>query len=165
MAKCDFCGKSVAFGLNVSHSNRKTNRVWKPNIRKVKAGQTAVITSEAMPGEVFEGFVSSISMKGKTENGVTTYPVEIQIENVEGLLAGMNVRAEIFIEHVEGAVSIPAAALEPGNLVLVKGGEVDPGNPLVPSGYGYREVEVGVSDGAYVEIISGLSEGDSVILD
>ena len=37
MAKCDFCGKSVAFGLNVSHSNRKTNRVWKPNIRKVKA--------------------------------------------------------------------------------------------------------------------------------
>ena len=37
MAKCDFCGKSVTFGLNVSHSNRKTNRVWKPNIRKVKA--------------------------------------------------------------------------------------------------------------------------------
>ena len=37
MAKCDFCGKSVSFGLNVSHSNRKTNRVWKPNIRKVKA--------------------------------------------------------------------------------------------------------------------------------
>lgn len=37
MAKCDFCGKSVSFGLSVSHSNRKTNRVWKPNIRKVKA--------------------------------------------------------------------------------------------------------------------------------
>lgn len=37
MAKCDFCGKSVSFGLNVSHSNRRTNRTWKPNIRKVKA--------------------------------------------------------------------------------------------------------------------------------
>lgn len=37
MAKCDICGKSVVFGLNVSHSNRKTNRTWKPNIRKVKA--------------------------------------------------------------------------------------------------------------------------------
>ena len=37
MAKCDFCGKSVAFGLKVSHSNRKTNRTWKPNVRKVKA--------------------------------------------------------------------------------------------------------------------------------
>ncbi|MBO4264777.1 MAG: 50S ribosomal protein L28 [Clostridia bacterium] len=37
MAKCDLCGKHVVFGLNVSHSNRKTNRMWKPNIRKVKA--------------------------------------------------------------------------------------------------------------------------------
>ncbi len=37
MAKCDICGKGVTFGLNVSHSNRKTNRTWKPNIRKVKA--------------------------------------------------------------------------------------------------------------------------------
>ncbi|HOJ48174.1 MAG TPA: 50S ribosomal protein L28 [Bacillota bacterium] len=37
MAKCEFCGKSVSFGNNVSHSNRKTSRRWKPNIRKVKA--------------------------------------------------------------------------------------------------------------------------------
>ena len=37
MAKCSICGKGVTFGHNVSHSNRKTNRVWKPNIRKVKA--------------------------------------------------------------------------------------------------------------------------------
>lgn len=37
MAKCSVCNKGVTFGLNVSHSNRKTNRMWKPNIRKVKA--------------------------------------------------------------------------------------------------------------------------------
>lgn len=37
MAKCCVCGKGVTFGQNVSHSNRKTNRAWKPNIRKVKA--------------------------------------------------------------------------------------------------------------------------------
>ena len=37
MAKCSVCGKGVTFGHNVSHSNRKTNRTWKPNIRKVKA--------------------------------------------------------------------------------------------------------------------------------
>lgn len=37
MAKCDICGKGVVFGHNVSHSNRKTNRTWKPNIRRVKA--------------------------------------------------------------------------------------------------------------------------------
>ena len=37
MATCDICGKGVVFGHNVSHSNRKTNRTWKPNIRRVKA--------------------------------------------------------------------------------------------------------------------------------
>ena len=37
MAKCSVCGKGVVFGQAVSHSNRKTNRTWKPNIRKVRA--------------------------------------------------------------------------------------------------------------------------------
>ena len=37
MAKCAICSKGVTFGNNVSHSNRKTSRTWKPNIRKVKA--------------------------------------------------------------------------------------------------------------------------------
>jgi large subunit ribosomal protein L28 len=37
MAKCSVCGKGVVFGHQVSHSNRKTNRAWKPNIRRVKA--------------------------------------------------------------------------------------------------------------------------------
>ena len=36
MAKCAVCGKGVTFGCNVSHSHRKTNRTWKPNIRRVK---------------------------------------------------------------------------------------------------------------------------------
>ena len=37
MAKCSICGKGVVYGATVSHSNRKTNRTWKPNIRRVKA--------------------------------------------------------------------------------------------------------------------------------
>lgn len=36
MAKCDVCNKSMSFGLKVSHSNRKTNRAWKPNVKRVK---------------------------------------------------------------------------------------------------------------------------------
>lgn len=37
MAKCEVCGKGVTFGIKVSHSHRRSNRTWKPNIRKVKA--------------------------------------------------------------------------------------------------------------------------------
>ena len=37
MAKCDFCGKGVCFGIRVSHSHRRANRTWKANVRRVKA--------------------------------------------------------------------------------------------------------------------------------
>jgi len=36
MAKCEICSKSVQFGNNVSHSNKKTSRIWRPNIRRVR---------------------------------------------------------------------------------------------------------------------------------
>ncbi len=37
MAKCDFCGKGVSFGIQVSHSHRRTNKMWKSNIKRVRA--------------------------------------------------------------------------------------------------------------------------------
>ena len=37
MAKCDICGKGVSFGIQVSHSHRRSNKAWKANVRKVKA--------------------------------------------------------------------------------------------------------------------------------
>ena len=37
MAKCDCCGKSMEFGIKVSHSHRRSNRTWKPNVKRVKA--------------------------------------------------------------------------------------------------------------------------------
>ena len=37
MAQCEICGKGVTFGIKVSHSHRRTNRTWKPNVQRVKA--------------------------------------------------------------------------------------------------------------------------------
>lgn len=37
MAKCEICGKATVFGIQVSHSHRRSNRTWKPNIRRVRA--------------------------------------------------------------------------------------------------------------------------------
>lgn len=37
MAKCSICDKGVHFGIAVSHSHRRSNKQWKPNIKKVKA--------------------------------------------------------------------------------------------------------------------------------
>ena len=37
MAKCEICGKAVTFGIKVSHSHRRSNRTYKPNVKRVKA--------------------------------------------------------------------------------------------------------------------------------
>jgi len=37
MAKCEICGKGVSFGIKVSHSHRRSNKMWKPNVKRVKA--------------------------------------------------------------------------------------------------------------------------------
>ena len=46
MAKCELCGKGPQFGHNVSHSKRRTNRIFRPNIQK------AVIMEEGKPKRV-----------------------------------------------------------------------------------------------------------------
>jgi len=42
MAKCYVCGKGVSFGIAVSHSHRRSNRTWKPNVQRVKAEKAKV---------------------------------------------------------------------------------------------------------------------------
>ncbi|MFO7698495.1 MAG: 50S ribosomal protein L28 [Anaerolineae bacterium] len=46
MAKCSVCGKGPQFGHNVSHSKRRTNRIWLPNIQK------AVVMVDGRPASV-----------------------------------------------------------------------------------------------------------------
>ena len=36
MAKCDICGKGAHFGIKVSHSHRRSNRMWKSNVKSVR---------------------------------------------------------------------------------------------------------------------------------
>ena len=46
MAKCDVCGKTPQFGHNVSHSNRRTKRQFKPNIQRVKVFEKGHLVSK-----------------------------------------------------------------------------------------------------------------------
>ena len=46
MAKCEYCGKDVAFGIKVSHSHRRSNRTWKPNVKRVKAVVKGAVKTE-----------------------------------------------------------------------------------------------------------------------
>ena len=183
------------------------------DILSIEAGQEVEVTADAIEGVTYSGVVTNVSLVSTYSNGVTVYPVTVQIDEPGDLLPGMNVTATIILEESEDALAIPAAALLRGNIVYVRdddgtriqdntsgseasgemaqdempGGEASgetargemPGGETsgeaagasvvsqdgVPDGSVAVEVEVGLINEDYVEILSGLEEGDEVYLD
>lgn len=140
------------------------------DINQVEVGQTVEITCDSLEEMgTIEGVVTKVSVAGTTSNGVTTYPVTVQIDNPpEDLLPGMNVDATIVVDEAENAVAVPISAVQRGNIVYVKDetatntdGTMVNGT-LLPDGWKAVEVETGLSDDSYIEIVSGIEEGDIV---
>lgn len=142
---------------------KMTMNVDELDINKISVGQDVTITADAVEGKTFAGKVTKINMAGTTTNGVTTYPVEVQIDNHdEDLLPGMNVSTEIVVSQADDVIAIPVGAVTRGNMVLVKTGANSSEDPSIPEGYEYVEVETGISNDSYVEIKSGINEGDEI---
>ena len=160
------------------------------DVGSVKAGQTVEITADAVEGETFTGTVTNVSLEGSYSNGVTNYPVTVTLEETGDLLPGMNVDATIILDSAQDALCIPAGALMRGNRVYVKkdpsSGQTDQtegtedgseeaargqsgssgqGQSGVPDGFEAVQVETGIINDDYVQILSGLSEGDEVYVD
>ena len=125
-------------------------------IDQVWPGQQARITFTADNGEqrCYDGSVRRVNDTGVTSGGVTDYTVELELEHTDGLKAGMNVTVDILTLHKENCLRLPSSAVSGGTVQVVRAG-------------GRTEtvaVTTGVSGGGYVEILSGLSEGDTVQL-
>jgi HlyD family secretion protein len=145
-------------------------------IRNISVGQVVRITADALPGEEIEGRVEKIGLNSTTNNGVTTYPVTIRIDNTGNLLPGMNVTGKIITAKADNVLMVPTGAVMRDNVVYVKSAEKDTkaentGNKDsgvmdsgIPAGFKEVKVEIGISDGTYVEIKSGLKEGDEVYI-
>jgi len=123
------------------------------DISQINLGQQVVITADALEGQSFTGVVDNISIVGTSSNGVTSYPVRVLIDNSadSALIPGMNVDATIVIESKENVLRVPTTAVNRGNTVTLADGTK-------------TQVKIGLSDSSFVEIISGLSEGDEVIV-
>lgn len=135
------------------------------DIDNVEVGQTVNITSDAKEGQTFTGVVTKVSVVGTTSGGTTTYPVTVRIDDTEGLRPGMNVDAEIVLTSADDVLAIPGTAVNRGNTVLITSDSPSAANALeqeAPEGYVYVQVETGISDDSYIEITSGLQEGDTV---
>ena len=136
------------------------------DIASLKEGQEVKISADALSGKQFTGSVSNIGILGTTTDGVTSYPVEIVINDGGDLWPGMNVTAEIVVESVQNVLTIPVSAVNRGNTVLLKGAEGTEGidQTAAPAGAKYIQVELGLNNDSYIEITNGLSEGDTVLV-
>ena len=137
------------------------------DIAKVKVGQDVVITIDALDGKEYLGKVSNINTIGQAVAGITSYTVTVELENTPEIYAGMNVDAEIQITSVPNVLRVPLSAVRKGNVVYRKATNesYQDEDISVPMGYEKVKVEIGQNNSDYIEIISGLKEGDVVLID
>ncbi|MGA2670745.1 MAG: efflux RND transporter periplasmic adaptor subunit [Dehalococcoidia bacterium] len=128
------------------------------DIAMVQPGQEVNILLDALPNEEINGKVAFISPVGTIQAGVVSYATTITLENpVTELRDGMSATAEIIIERRDDVLFIPNRAIRgtlenPTVLVLVDGQQEE------------RQITLGLSDGINTEVLSGLEEGEEVVL-
>jgi len=132
------------------------------DISQVEVSQKATITFDAFPGRRFRGEVLEVPLEGRLVQNVVSYEVLVTLEGAEGvsLRPGMTANLNLVVGRREHVLLLSALAVqqaEDGNVVLVQD---SPEGPAVET-----RVELGLSDGAYVEVIRGLNEGDRVVIE
>lgn len=138
------------------------------DILSIQEGQQATIVADALEDQTFTGVVTNVSSNGTTTGGTTTYPVTIRIDDYGELMPGMNASVSIVVESAEDALSIPNGAVARGGYVLVTQDSPSAANAAdrtAPDGYVYVAVQTGVSDDSYIEVVSGLTEDDTIAYD
>jgi len=131
------------------------------DISQVEIGQEAEITFDALPGKRFSGRVLSVPLQGTLSQNIVTYQVPVSLEGTEGvtLKPGMTANLKITVGKKENVLLVPAMAVqyEEGLATVL----VQDGPNASPA---TTNVEVGLSDGTYTEIVRGLNEGDLVVI-
>jgi HlyD family secretion protein len=137
-------------------------KVDESDIGKVYLGQRARIKVESFKDKTFDGKVTKISPMGVEKDNVTTFEVRVSIQNPGGeLKAEMTANAEIILEEHKNVLQIPEGAILYDK---DKKASVEIPNPKGKEGKDKVAVNIGISNGAKTEVLSGLKEGDQVVL-
>ena len=137
-------------------------KVDESDIGKVYLGQPARIKVESFKDKTFQGKVTRISPMGVEKDNVTTFEVRVSINNPGGeLKAEMTANAEIILEEHKGVLQIPEGAILYDK---DKKASVEIPDSKAKDGKKKIAVNIGISNGAKTELLSGLKEGDQVVL-
>ena len=129
------------------------------DIARIHTGQEATVTVEALTGQQFSATVTSIGNTGTNEGGSSKFTAKLTLSKSGDMLPGMNASAYLTLKTADNVLCVPVAALveEAGRTVVYTG--YDQKKEALT---GPVEVTTGVSDGEYVQILSGLTDGDTI---
>jgi RND family efflux transporter MFP subunit len=128
------------------------------DVASVKLGQAANITLDALPDEQVTGNVTFVSPISTVRAGIVSYATTITLENPSAELKdGMSATAEVVVERRDNVLLIPNTVIQgtlqnPMVVVLVDGQQEE------------RQITLGLSDGFNTEVLSGLEEGEEVVV-
>ena len=137
-------------------------KVDEADISKVYMDQPARIVVESLKDKKFEGKVTKISPMGVEKENVTTFEVRVSIQNATGeLKANMTANAEIIMEEKRHVLQLPEASV-----IYDKDRHTFIETPDASAKTGRKKlaVQLGISNGVKTELISGLGEGQQVVL-
>jgi macrolide-specific efflux system membrane fusion protein len=127
------------------------------DVTKLKVGQTATVTFDALTGVSASGKVATIDPQPQTSNNVVQYAVTISLKNVPSTVRlGQTATVQVIIDRVADVLTLPSTA------VTTAGGQstvkvMQNGKQIV------KTVQAGVKGDTTTEIKSGLKEGDEVV--
>lgn len=148
------------FTLQSTHPLMMEIDIDELDIAQVKVGQAAEIKFEALTGVTYQGEITKINALGQSVNGVTNYQVTVIINETGNILIGMSGNANILTDAKENVLTIPVEAVQliDDEYYVIMGEDVN----LVT--VADHKIETGLNDGAYIEVVEGLSEGDTVAI-
>lgn len=131
------------------------------DLAQIKIGQAVELVLDAFPSNMMPAKVAHIGYDAKTINNVTTYEVDVMPDSApEFMKSGMTANATFVVDAKEKVLSVPASAVhrkDKRSYVLLP----NPENKKEPR---EQTIETGITDGKRIEILSGLKEGDSVLV-
>lgn len=132
------------------------------DIINVSVGQNVDIAMDAIKDKTYAAKVSKVSQIGTATSGVTVYNVTLTIDGDDQLKFGMNGTATIHIEERNNVLLVPLTALNTSrgqSYVWVKSAQSAEGEPGIRTA-----IQTGLSDENDAEVISGLNEGDVILI-
>ena len=128
------------------------------DITKVKVGQPATVTVDALPDSKLAAHVTSVDTLSTSNSGVVSYDVTLRLDQLESRLRpGMSASAQVVIAQGSGTVTVPTSAISRGGgqatvTVLRNGKDVT------------QPVLTGIAGDSDTQIVSGLSAGQQIVI-